>query len=383
MSGHSIGRTVIVHKDDFAYSAHPSIAILDNGDWLAGFGSSVRRVPRDHPPDDPLFRTLLTRSSDRGESWTQPYFAPDFDWYGMEPPGISQLANGNVVLTQFRYGWYPLGLARKRRAAGEPIYLRLPDRGWTDELADGDWEKSMYTWARDDNGLYSHLSADGGLNFEGTVKIDPSPYKDGFTRTGVIELSDGRVAYAVTEHTDPRYTYLLFSNDGCRTWEPPVMIAASERFNEPHLAEVSPGELVCILRDGRSRPENFYEGSLHGCRSLDGGQTWSVPEPTSMPGFPGHLLVLHDGRLLCTYGRRKAPFGIRASLSEDGGRTWQVESEIIIRDDLPSGWETGGDSDVGYPTTIEYAPGELFCCYYGQEPDGVTCIQGTSVTLAS
>ena len=51
------------------------------------------------------------------------------------------------------------------------------------------------------------------------------------------------------------------------------------------------------------------------------------------------------------------------------------EREIVIRADLPNG-------DLGYPTTIEYAPGELFCCYYGQEPDGVTCIQGTRVTLS-
>ena len=47
---------------------------------------------------------------------------------------------------------------------------------------------------------------------------------------------------------------------------------------------------------------------------------------------------------------------------------------MVIRDDLPN-------SDLGYPTTIEYAPGHLFVCYYGQEPDGVTCIQGTYFTL--
>jgi len=86
--------------------------------------------------------------------------------------------------------------------------------------------------------------------------------------------------------------------------------------------------------------------------------------------------VLADGRLLCTYGRRQEPFGIRACLSEDGGRSWQLEAEIVARDDLPNG-------DLGYPTTIEYEPGRLFLCYYGQEPDGVTCVQGTYVDLAT
>ena len=107
MSGHRVGRTVIVHKDEFAYNAHPSIAVLDNGEWLVAFGTSPRRIPRRHPPEDPLFRTLLTWSSDRGETWEEPYFAPGFDWSGVEPPGVSQLSNGSVVLTQFRFGWYP------------------------------------------------------------------------------------------------------------------------------------------------------------------------------------------------------------------------------------------------------------------------------------
>ena len=94
-----------------------------------------------------------------------------------------------------------------------------------------------------------------------------------------------------------------------------------------------------------------------------------------MYGHPGHLLPLADGRLLCTYGRRKAPFGIRACLSEDAGRSWRDDDEIVIRAGLPN-------SDLGYPTTIEIAPAELFCAYYGQEPDGVTCVQGTYLRLA-
>ena len=371
MSDATIGSTVIVHRDDFAYISHPSIALLDNGEWLAAFNHSRRREPRMHPPTDPLFRTLLARTSDRGETWGAPAFAPDFDWSGTECPGIAQLSDGTVVLTQFRFGWYPLGLARKRRAGGEPISICLPDKGWTEDFADRDWERSQYTWARGYHGVYAHLSADRGHTFEHTVKIGTGPYRDGYTRTGVIELSDGRVAYALTEHHGPsnRYTYIVFSGDSGKTWDAPVVVVDNpERiFGEPDIAEVAPGELYCILRCGR----RVY---LHGCRSLDGGRTWSAPEQTAMDGHPGQLLVLRDGRLLCTYGLRREPFGIRMSLSEDRGRTWRTDREIVVRDDLPNG-------DLGYPTTIEYEPGRLFVCYYGQEPDGVTCVQGTCVDL--
>jgi hypothetical protein len=374
MSTYTIGRTVIVHKDRYAYISHPSIAVLDTGEWVAAFNHSRRREPRMHPPSDPLFRTLLARTSDQGETWDAPTFAPDFDWYGTECPGIACLSDGTVRLSQFRFGWYPLGLARARRAAGEPISICLPEKGWTEAFSEEDWPRSRYTWARGYHGLYVHLSDDGGRTFDRTVQIDCSPYRDGYSRTAVIELSAGRLAYAVTEHHPPhnRHTYILFSETGGRTWEAPVLIAdtAERVFGEPDIAQVTPGELYCVLRDsGRT-------GYLHGCRSLDGGRSWSAPERTPMYGHPGQLLVLHDGRLLCTYGRRKAPFGIRACLSGDGGRTWQIEREIVIRDNLPN-------SDLGYPTTIEYEPGRLFCCYYGQEPDGVTCVQGTYLSLAS
>ena len=277
-----------------------------------------------------------------------------------------------MILTQFRFGWYPLGLAKQKRAHGENISLYLPGAKWTEDFAEDDWNRSLLTWARGYHGLYAHLSSDGGHLFDRTVKIETGDYRDGYTRTGVIEMGDGRLAYAVTEHAPPQSqsTYVLFSDDGGRSWQAPVIICRHPEgpYGEPDLAEVAPGELYCILRESK------VSGYLYGCRSVDGGHTWSAPEKTVIFGHPGHLLLLADGRLLCTYGRREAPFGIRLSLSEDGGRSWLIDREIVVRDDLPNG-------DLGYPATIEYEPGRLFCCYYGQEADGVTCIQGTHVTL--
>lgn len=391
----TVGRTTIIHKDRFAYNAHPSITILDNGEWLVVFNHSRRRERLMHPPGDPLYRHLLTRTLDGGGTWEEPYFVPDYAWSGNECPGISRLSNGTVVLTQSWYGGFPLGLARKKRAAGEPILLSLPGQGytapgggWTEDFTDDDWDRSQRPWALGYHGLYAHLSTDGGRTFEDPVKIDISPYREGYSRTGVVELLDGRVAYVVSglylalnKHF---HVYILFSSTGGKSWDPPVLVAKTpdRAFGEPDIAEVAPGEIYCILRS------HNQGGYLYGCRSLDGGHSWSVPEATPMCGgmaTPGHLLVLRDGRLLCTYHRRTAPFGIRACLSEDGGRTWKIDQEIVIRDDLPN-------SDLGYPTTIEYAPGRLFVCYYGQDQDlyygyygqdldGVTCIQGTYVTL--
>ena len=222
MPAHVIGKTVIVHKDDFAYISHPSITALKNGEWLAAFNHSRRREPRMHPPSDPLFRTLLASSADKGETWSEPWFAPDFDYYGAECPGVACLANGDVILTQFCFGWYPLALARKRRSQGENISINLPDKGWTEDFTDDDWARSNQTWARGYRGLFAHVSSDGGRCFEHTARINVAPFRDGYTRTAAIELADGRLAYAVTEHHPPTClnTYILFSGDGGRSWEP-------------------------------------------------------------------------------------------------------------------------------------------------------------------
>jgi len=74
-------------------------------------------------------------------------------------------------------------------------------------------------------------------------------------------------------------------------------------------------------------------------------------------------LKLADGRLLVTYGFRHPPYGQRACLSADEGRTWDTAHEIVLRDDAPS-------SDLGYPSTAQCADGTLVTVYYQQESAG-------------
>ena len=93
-----------------------------------------------------------------------------------------------------------------------------------------------------------------------------------------------------------------------------------------------------------------------------------------MRGLPPHMLLLQDGRLLCVYGRRFAPFGIRACLSNDDGASWDIENEMVLRDDFPNG-------DLGYPTSTQRADGSICTAYYGQDDEGVTCIQASSYRL--
>jgi sialidase-1 len=53
----------------------------------------------------------------------------------------------------------------------------------------------------------------------------------------------------------------------------------------------------------------------------------------------------------------RTPGGIRATFSGDNGETWQVESEVRIRQDFLN-W------DIGYPESMQMRDGRILTVYY-------------------
>lgn len=363
-------QTTVVFKAPHVYASHPSIAALESGDWLVAFGASTQRSPYLHPPEDPDFRTYVTRSSDQGSTWETPRVAPSFDWYGVETPGISQISTGEVLLSQWRFRWHPLEEARRRWEAGDRNIF-VSDAGghnFQRAVSAESWAQHPYPYARADDGAYVHFSTDEGRTWSRTVPVDVSPYQSAFSPKGVIELSNGDLLLALATHTHvPRNACIvLHSSDKGHFWHKPIEAATLEGhfFAEPSVAETAGGKLLMLLREATT-------GHIHQCDSYDGGETWLPPRALPLWGYPSHCIRLHDSRMLVIYGRRRSPCGIRAALSDDEGESWS--DEIVIRDDLASTYE---GHNLGYPSVIEYAPGKLFSVYYGEDA-GVTCIQGT------
>ena len=358
----------ILYGDPHAYCSHPCATVTKNGDILVVFNESLLRVPYRHPPSDPRFYNLMIRSRDGGETWDSPRVVPNYDWYGVECPGITTHSDGTVLLNQWRFLWYPLELGRKLHEQGKAkCYVNTAGRRFHQPESENEWAASQDPFVRANGGVFVHRSLDSGHTWEEGPEIDVSPHIGGFTKSGAVELPNGDMLLALGDHPANRFAYLIRSRDSGRSWLPPIPVGSVEGDGataEPHLACLPSGKLVLMARNDDS-------GYLHQSDSFDGGETWTPFVRTPMWGCPPHLLLLSDGRLLLTYGHRRAPFGIRACLSHDEGASWQIDDEIIIRDDLPN-------RNLGYPATLELSTGELLTVYYGEDAAGTTCIQSSS-----
>jgi hypothetical protein len=69
------------------------------------------------------------------------------------------------------------------------------------------------------------------------------------------------------------------------------------------------------------------------------------------------LIVLRDGTVVLTYGERNRPYGARALVSYDGGRSWDNDYLVILADDAPN-WDTG------YPSSVVLNDGRILTVFY-------------------
>lgn len=367
----------VVYRDEHAYCAHPHIATLNTGEWIAVFNNSVRRPIILHPPHDPRYYNMLIRSQDEGETWGTPRVAPGYDWYGVECAGLTVLADGMLLLNQWRFRWYPLevayGLTDSDVTTADDWLAGLDHSG----AGEGYYGPSsrprnpteMAPWGRAGGGTFVHRSPDGGRTWTETVQIATSPYSGGYGMRGGIQLENGDVLMPLSDVPFYRTVFIIRSEDGGRSWGSPLEVASQpgREFEEPCILDVGDDQLLIVMRENMT-------SYLHQSISRDGGLSWSPPQPTPIYGYPADLLALPDGRILCVYGYRFEPYAIRAVLSYDRGQAWDVENAYVVRGDLPS-------ADLGYPSSVLMHDGRIFTIYYAQDTLGVTSIQSTGYRL--
>ena len=107
------------------------------------------------------------------------------------------------------------------------------------------------------------------------------------------------------------------------------------------------------------------------------GRHWETPRATSIQGQITAPIPLPDGRLLAFYVRRHPPGSMRLIMSEDDGRTWGHDTELVLYEsqrpresgtdgesDFAQYWEDMGKWTFGHPAGILLDEHTVLLAYY-------------------
>lgn len=342
----TILETKVISKQPEFYHGWPTVARRANGElWVTCSGGRESHIC-------PFGQVVAMTSRDDGATWTWPRVLLDSATDDRDS-GVLETSKGTLIATTFtslayedslkkatamteqtNKGWVSKPMPPERFAKWQAAHARLNDEERKAEL-----------------GQWLIRSDDGGKSWSTRIPtIVNSPH-------GPIQLKDGRLLYAGKKlWTADSKIGVCESKDDGQTWQWLAEIPsrksdnAAKDYHELHAVEAADGTLIAQIRNHNKANAGWTLQS----ESTDGGKTWSEPHPVCF-GLPSHLLRLRDGRLLMTYGHRKAPFGNQARLSTDNGKTWS-EAMIISGD--------GKGGDLGYPSTVELADGSLLTVWY-------------------
>jgi sialidase-1 len=328
--------TKIITPPDWSYTGWPTLCRRASGQLvITCSGGREAHVC-------PFGRVEMITSDDDGATWSWPRTLLD-GAIDDRDSGVLETAKGTLLVTTFTSLAYEETLAKANRekkwptarlASWNAVNARLPEEERKKEL-----------------GVWGIRSTDGGITWSERIPtLVNSPH-------GPIQLADGPLLYAGKDlwGKDERVGFAESTDEG-QTWRWLADLPEREgdthtEYHELHAVETADRRIVAQIRNHNKTNDRETLQS----ESSDGGKTWSVPKAIGVWGLPSHLLKLRDGRLVMSYGHRRAPLGNQARVSTDHGRTWS--EPIIVSGD-------GVTGDLGYPSTVELADGMLLSVWY-------------------
>ena len=325
--------TVTISRHPEFYHGWATLAKRRNGELVVAYsGGREAHVC-------PFGRVELIRSHDGGRTWSWPGVLLDSPIDDRDS-GVLETGSGTLLVTTFTSLAYEAvfqgasGWAAARLERWQAANLRA-----TPEQR----RALLDTWML--------RSTDGGMTWSAPYRVPVnSPH-------GPTALRDARLLYAGKQLWQPdQKVGVCESRDDGQTWRWLAEIPArsgdtAAEYHELHAVETADGRVIAHIRNHNAQ----NRGEILQTESADGGRTWSTPRAIGVWGLPSHLLRLRDGRLLMSYGYRRAPFGNQARISSDHGATWS--EPLIISDD-------GATGDLGYPATVELDSGQFLTVWY-------------------
>lgn len=334
----------IVSRDDSIYEAWPDVALTPRGELVCVFSECT------HHGDRSYTRIMVTRSADRGRSWSpkqaitegtagKPYF--------YNCARVSQLRDGRMAVL-------------------------------VDQIAHGGENQANIDNLK--NVLY--FSEDGGKSWS---EQQPTPIR-GIVPDKILELTGGRWivgAHYKSPKTGFLEQYTYYSDDMGKTWSAPVAAGVQEGLNlcEISIVEAEAGVLVALMRENSMRGLDCYKAI-----SRDNGQSWGELITLPLPGchrpVGGALL---DGRFLITYRfiqGGKGFFGAAqnfflAVLTKESLLS-PARAESFVRI-MPVDYDRSLHSDLGYSGWVQFPDGEIYIVNYIMDDSPKCQIRGYSL----
>lgn len=200
-----------------------------------------------------------------------------------------------------------------------------------------------------------YYSYDKGKVWAGPFRFPELGLKGIAARTGyLVNGKSDCMAFLTAAKSNGREgrVFMARTTDGAKTWK---FVSYVTPEPEGRDFAIMPG----VVRLGKSSilVGVRYREWIDMYRSDDNGTTWRfVSKPVTGSGSnPPAMVRLADGRVALTYGRRVAPFGVRARFSSDEGVTWS--DELVLRDDAAK-------PDLGYCRSVVRPDGKIVTAYY-------------------
>lgn len=330
------------HGSRHNYFGWPTAARLQNGKIaVVASGFRCRHVC-------PFGKTVISYSEDNGETYTAP--APVIDTVlDDRDGGILPFGKSGVIVTSFN-NTTDFQRSNSDLTAYDSAYL---DTVTPEEEADA-------------LGVNFRISNDCGVTFG---KIFKSPVS---SPHGPVELPDGTLLWvgSIYNPTDEQNSIGCveahkINPDGTTEFVGRIEGVEIEGKDpipcEPYAIVLDDGTILVHIRVETLDDSIF---TIYQSESSDNGKTWTKPRqllPLS-GGAPPHILKHSSGTLVCTYGYRNPPYGIRAMFSNDSGKTWDCGYEIYLSD--------VNDSDIGYPSSVELDDGSILTVFYALDGEG-------------
>lgn len=342
------------YRYDFACHSH--VAQISERELLCTFqrGQALYSV-------DSL--AVVTRSTDGGKTWVQQGLLHDPEGddrpYSYHGPFVTRLADGTLVVNAIRWD---------RSDPAKPLF---------NEKTGGILPAETILLR----------STDGAATWSGPQVV---ALPDGMVITPscpIVVLADGRWLHAFDEwHSfdapgpyKPR-TVGLFSSDAGLTWGDPVAFADGAPSGKGHwhgkIIRLRDDRLFTLFWSAETGPQAALP--LYYCLGTADGREWTTPAPTNIPGQTNWPVELADGRMVVLYTVRDTePPGFFAAYSEDGGKTWDLDGQVMVWDatgrdkigvSAPDDYPRSHDTIAyGAPTATVLDNGDVFCSFWCTE----------------